>query len=338
MKTSSPRHLFDRALSGQIEFVELQCDSGMVQIDSLNVDTSESVRQAKSFQKELPRIAAGEGSYLRQRRAQLVVGDIPPLAFAAAAAAGIPSIAVGNFTWDWIYEGYPEESPFELSQQIRGLYREATKVLKLPMAGGFAGLDAITTGIPFIARESLRQRDEVRAALGLSPRADGTPLILMSFGGYGIEGLDTAAVGALPGYTVATTDLPTRDHAIAPARGLLYLSERQLDAAGIRYPDLVRAADIVVTKPGYGIISEAIANDAALLYTSRGRFPEYDVLVAEMPRYLRAQFIEQRDLLSGHWAPSLEKLLSQPAPPEKPALNGAEVVVDEILNLVGLRG
>ena len=51
--------------------------------------------------------------------------------------------------------------------------------------------------------------------------------------------------------------------------------------------DLVRAADVVVTKPGYGIISEAIANDAALLYTSRGRFVEYDVLVKEMPRYLR---------------------------------------------------
>ena len=61
----------------------------------------------------------------------------------------------------------------------------------------------------------------------------------------------------------------------------------------------MRAADVVVTKPGYGIISEAIANDAALLYTSRGHFVEYDVLVKEMPRYLRVQFIEQRDLLSG---------------------------------------
>ena len=55
----------------------------------------------------------------------------------------------------------------------------------------------------------------------------------------------------------------------------------------------MRGADVVVTKPGYGIISEAIANGAALLYTSRGHFVEYDVLVREMPRYLRARFIEQ---------------------------------------------
>ena len=96
----------------------------------------------------------------------------------------------------------------------------------------------------------------------------------------------------------------------------------------------MRAADVVVTKPGYGIISEAIANDTALLYTSRGRFVEYDVLVREMPRYLRAQFIEQDDLLRGNWAPALEKLLSQPPPPEKPALNGAEVAAEEILRYV----
>ena len=96
-------------------------------------------------------------------------------------------------------------------------------------------------------------------------------------------------------YTIATTDSPaagaTRDQAGA---GLLYISEQQLYDNGLRYEDLVRAADVVVTKPGYGIISEAIANDAALLYTSRGHFVEYDVLVREMPRYLRAEFIEQK--------------------------------------------
>ena len=86
-----------------------------------------------------------------------------------------------------------------------------------------------------------------------------------------------------------------------------------------------------ITKPGYGIISESIANDTAILYTSRGRFVEYDVLVREMPRYLRAQFIEQRDLLRGNWSGALEALLQQPAPPEKPALNGADVAAEEIL-------
>jgi len=36
-------------------------------------------------------------------------------------------------------------------------------------------------------------------------------------------------------------------------------------------------------------------------------------------------------LLRGDWAPSLEKLLSHPPPPEKAELNGAVVAAEEIL-------
>ena len=61
------------------------------------------------------------------------------------------------------------------------------------MAGGFGGLEAITRNIPFIARQSRRDPDEVRRAIGLPPRAGDKPLVLMSFGGYGIEGLDTSS-------------------------------------------------------------------------------------------------------------------------------------------------
>ena len=47
-------------------------------------------------------------------------------------------------------------------------------------------------------------------------------------------------------------------------------------------PAVEAAADVVVSKPGYGIVSECIVNGAALLYTSRGRFAEYDVFVEEI--------------------------------------------------------
>ena len=314
-----------------MEYVELSCDTGMVQIDSLHIDEAESIRQARAFQAELPQKADAEAASLRQAGARLVVGDIPPLAFAAAAAAGVPAVAIGNFTWDWIYEGYADQSPFELSAQLCSIYQKADRALRLPTAGGFAGLERITRDIPFVARQSRREPDDVRRELGLPPRAGDKPLVLVSFGGYGLAGLDSKALNALGDYRIATTDLPARDHAIEPAPGLLYLSEERLYANGYRYEDLVRAADVVVTKPGYGIVSESIANDTALLYTSRGRFVEYEVFVREMPRFLRTQFIEQDDLLKGKWGPALQNLLSQPAPPERPALNGADVAAEEIL-------
>ena len=68
---------------------------------------------------------------------------------------------------------------------------------------------------------------------------------------------------------------------------------------GIAYEDLVAAADVVVTKPGYGMIAECAVNDTAMLYTSRGRFPEYEVLVAGLPGLARAAFIGHDDLFAG---------------------------------------
>ena len=335
VKTSAPQRLFDRALGSRYEFIELQCDTGMVQIDSLNLDAAESIRQARDFHAQLDRKAAVEAAFLRARGVRLVVGDIPPLAFAAAHAAGLPSVVIGNFTWDWIYEGYPEQSPFDLAESMRATYKHATLALRLPPSGGFGGLEAITRDIPFVARRSKREPAEVRRGLGLPEDA---PLVLISFGGYGLAGLNVAALADVRDYAVATTDLPGRDNdsraLFQPAAGLHYVAEEKLYASGFRYEDLVHAADVVVTKPGYGIFTEAIANDTALLYTSRGRFVEYEVLVNAMPRYLRSQFIDQKDLLAGNWTPSLDQLLSLPTPPEKPDLNGAAVTADTILSLM----
>ena len=330
VKTSAPRRFFERTLQGRVAVVEMPCDSGMVQIDSLNVDIGESLRQARRFQEQLPQLAAAEAASLRRHDTTLVVGDIPPLAFAAAAMAGVPSVAIGNFTWDWIYAGYEDDSAAELARDIRSTYQKAGSVLRLPMAGGFDGLESITRDIPFIARHSRREPDEVRRALGLPPRAGDKPLVLLSFGGYGVAGLDTTALAALTSYRFATTDIPGREQ-IKPAPGVLYISEHELYGGGLRYEDLIRAADAVVTKPGYGIISEAVANDAALLYTSRGHFPEYDVLVREMPKYARAEFIGREDLLRGNWGAALENLLNQPPPAERPRTDGARVAAEEIL-------
>ena len=165
---------------------------GMVQIDSLNIDTAESIRRAVEFQARVPALVAAEAAYLReQRRATSSSATFRRSPSRRPHAAGIPSVAIGNFTWDWIYEGYRDEAARELAREIRRLYRHATIALRLPMAGGFEGWSRsrATSRSSRAARDATQ--DDVRGALGLPPRADGKPLVLMSFGGYGVAGLDT---------------------------------------------------------------------------------------------------------------------------------------------------
>jgi L-arabinokinase len=337
--TQVPRWLFERSLETSVELRVVESDTGLIQTDSLRADAGASVRRAAAFYAGFDGAVAREAEFLRQRGAKLVLGDIPPLAFAAAAAAGIASIAIGNFTWDWIYEGFPEHVSAhpELIPTIQRACSQASLALRLPMHGGFAGLEHVLRDIPLIARRSRHTRSRSRRALGLP---DG-PLLLLSFGGYGLRGLNVSTPDRLTGYTLVITDDASgselwRDAAARgrPAPNVAPLAEADLTRLGCRYEDLVRAVDVVVTKPGYGIVSECIANETAILYTSRGHFAEYDLLVEGMKRYARSQFIPQDALLAGDWDPYLTRLLAAPVPVEQPRIDGAHVAAEMILRML----
>ena len=148
----------------------------------------------------------------------------------------------------------------------------------------------VTRDIPLIARRSTLTRAEARRLLGLP--ADET-IVLASFGGHGLT-MDYERIAATNTFTLLITDYEggQADH----RHRLRCFARKELPALGADYPDLVAAADVVVAKPGYGIVSECIANGTALIHASRGLFIEQEVIVAAMPRLLRCQFIEQDDL------------------------------------------
>jgi hypothetical protein len=328
IRSSAPEWFLSASARGPIELQPIETDTGVVQIDSLHLDEDETARQAARFYQDFDRRASEEAETLGRLRASLVVGDIPPLAFAAAHRAGIRSIALGNFTWDWIYRGYPD---FELLapgviELIGAAYSTATRALRLPFHGGFESMTAVTRDVPLIARRALNDRDTVRRALDLDATR---PIVLSSFGGHGLQ-LPYDEIAARGRFTLIATEYETGSPT-PRTNGLTTLSAADMASRDLRYEDLVAASDVVVSKPGYGIVSECIANGAALLYTSRGRFPEHEVFVAEMPRVLRCRHIPKDDLLKGRWSDAIEALLREPPPPERLAVDGSAVAAEEIL-------
>jgi L-arabinokinase len=309
VRTAAPRWLF-AAARADLTVDTVDADSGLVQLDSLRFDEPASIALAAEFYDSFDERVEREARILRDLHADLVVADIPPLAFAAAERAGVPSIALGNFTWDWIYgayENFRTAAP-SVIPTIRAAYATATRALRLPFHGGFEPMASVVDDIPLIARQSRRDPAETRDALGIR---DDRPVVLASFGAYGA---------------------PLPWDVIRKNNDLSLIAFEKEPPPGFQYQDLVAAADLVVSKPGYGIVSECIANDTALLYTSRGRFIEYDLFVAEMPRVLRCRWIAQEDLLAGRWRDAIAALLTQPKAPELYRVDGAEVAAREILN------
>jgi hypothetical protein len=323
VRTSALRWLFDRTARVPITLVPGECDTGVVQIDSLRLDERLTIQRADEFYRTLTDRAQREALLLEQHDARLVVSDAPPLGCAAAAAAGVPAVVLTNFTWDWIYEGYAAHLAGApgLLPAIRTAYRQAEAAWRLPMHGGFATFDTIVD-VPFIARHARHPRDLVRRTLGLPLDRR---LVLSSFGGYGVS-FDVAALDCLATYGIVITHRDADDRIADAPAGVYQVDESSLYGSGLRYEDLVAASDIVATKPGYGIVAECIANDTAMLYTSRGHFVEYDVLVAAMPKYLRCGFIDHEDLFAGRWRSALDRVMSLPSSIEQPATNGADVI------------
>jgi L-arabinokinase len=314
LRTPVAPWLVARNVRTGVRLESVQVDTGAIQRGSLDVDVAATLAAAQAFYAGSVAWLDAEVSLLRREGARLVVADIPPLPFAAARHAGVPSIGISNFTWDWIYEDYDARRLAPgLVETIGDLYALASEAWRLPMHGGFATMPDLRD-LPLVARVARAPRDIVRRALGLP--AD-QPLVLVSLGGFGAGGVDLAAAAAS---MRGLADVVVTSYDPAPeADGLHRVDETRLYDQGLRYEDLVGAVEIVVSKPGYGIISECAANATALLYTDRGRFCEYDVLVREMPRFVESAFLSQDDLRAGRWRRTVSDLLIRPPRPAAPA-------------------
>lgn len=318
IKTSAPEWFFREQISLPFKFLPLQCDVGVVQAHSLVLDPEETLRAYASFYRRSPALIGDEVSFVKKNQAALIVGDIPPLAFRIAARARIPSLAVSNFSWDWIYEPYIKRYPRYryLLADIRKSYRQADLLLRLPFSGAMRAFRR-SRQIPLIARKADSSKTEIRKVLKLRKNK---PLILLSFGGFWLGPEYYRRLARLRDFTWVASERVGDE-----LPGIVNLNRVKLRDAGLSYPHLVKAADIVVTKPGYGIVSECVANRTKILYTSRGNFREYPYLVRGIKKYLPSRFISQAKLKTGDLKAEIEDLLNSPPVFPPLSLKGAEV-------------
>jgi L-arabinokinase len=305
--TSAPSFLFEGVVGPPLAVRAVECDVGLVQKDALTIDEAGTTDAVRRFLLGWDGLVSREARWLRESGARLVLGDIPPLAFAAAADAGVLSIAFGNFSWDWIYSHLAARQPglAEAADHAARVYARAGLLLRLPFAGDLSAFPRIED-VPLVARAPELKKAEARRRLGLDAR----PVVLLSFGGVGMPGLDPAVFGRLDEYLF----LLTGQAGGGEAPNVRRLQAGDLSAAGLFYPDLVAAADIVVSKPGYGIVTDCIGARTRLIYTDRGDFPEYPVLVSEMPRYLPVAFASNADIRTGRLDEALRQVMTLPLP------------------------
>jgi glycosyl transferase family 1 len=322
VRTTAPEWLFQDA-SASVAYHQVKLDIGIIQKDSLAMELTETLGACRELHEQAPSLIQTELAFLRQHRIALIASDIPPLAFEVAAQAMIPSIAITNFSWSWIYRAYLEQYPafLPLIEEMESFYRKATLAMTLPYPCDLSVFPS-REAIPWITRASSLSKPKARARFGL-PRS--ATIVLFSFGGLGLERLPWKTLERLRDYHfIGTGKGPRREGNVS------VLPEMQRD-----YCDLLRAADVIIAKPGYGIVADIIAHQVPVLYLERDDFPESPYLVQALNKLATAEFLPVHDLLSGNIEPQLARLLTRDRHWPAIALNGAQIAAERIIALAG---
>lgn len=287
-----PESFFREELRRTFEYVFCEIDCGCMQPDTVRVDRIATLNRYAEIHREREKTIDFWSRDLRSRKVDAVVGDIPPLAFPIAHAAGLPSFAIGNFAWTDIYAPYVEAFPDYgyLLKSMREDYALATKHLRLePYHGGDLGPPSHALGL--LARRGQERREALAKRFDLNPKAHWA---LVYIGSHGLPGMNWPRLGEFRGWQfLGLYDLP--------GAGPAY---RRIDKRpDFSYADLTASCDMILGKLGYGLVGEALAHAKPVVFPGRVHFSEFDQL---------KQVLESRGLGREIGLPDLLNLNLQP--------------------------
>lgn len=315
LKTTAPERVFREELPGrEFEYVRAEYDCGCLQSDSVHVLRRETLTRYAEIARRNESLLADEVAFLKERGVRCVASDIPSFPLKAARAVGIPSVAVANFTWHDIYSEYVETSEdAALLAQMAAEYAEATLACLTPLSVPTVGdVFPRSQRVPLVARRGQNIRELLTETLDIP---EGKQIALLYLGGWGMN-IDFASLERWADW-VFLTDAPLP---------VTVANARAFDPKVLRYADVAASVDAVVSKAGYGTLTECIANGVPLIYLPRHGFVEHEALVLGMNAWGGGVEISERAFYAGDWGEALAQTRSARLNSEAFATNGADVI------------
>jgi hypothetical protein len=316
--TSLPPWIFEFSLDAPFRLHPLGADIGLVQRTPYEEDLPATLHQLSRMLPYPTDRVSQVAQVVRMAGCRLVLCDISPLGILVAEQAGIPSVLVENFRWDWIYAGYIAAYPeFQVYvDDLAVIYeRVSVHIQTEPLCDPVAQVALVA---PPISRAVRTPAQELRLQLGMP---EGKYMLLVTSSTPLDPGVFAAWESALPDlFFVFPADVP----------------ELQPTPNGMRvprsfyHPDLVNASAGVIGKAGYSTLAEAYYAGALFAYVGRKRFRESAVLGAYIQNEMGGfEIPDEWQALS--WLRTLSEALKRYIP-EMRGENGSLKVARFILN------
>lgn len=265
-----------------------------------------------------------EREFCEKNDVDIILSDISPQPFIVAKELGITSIAISNFTWYYIFSELLGQT--KSTEKLKCAYESADMVMVLPFN---EEMECVKNKkeVDLVARNITETRESVRKKH--SVMADD----LLVFIGVG-KSFDHSFLKEMMFLN-------------SPNVKFLFSSHIELPfEKGIRIPidetetqNYMAACDLIISKSGYGVVSEAVQAKIPLLLLKREGFKE-DELMHEFIKINRiGKTISKESLLSGEWVNELENLDKYKTEFENLGLrfkkDGKKEILDTITGLMG---
>lgn len=321
--TLVPEWFFTDSLNCQFQYHSETTDIGLIQKDPLHENIPATLAALESyiglFNVNSKRLA----NQLNQQGDLCVLCDIAILGIASGKIASIPSVLIGNFSWDWIYRPFCEEisefcfySSFFEEWKNQASYIVGTRPVCDPNTSTHLNV------MP-VARRPKGRPDSIRKALNI-PLSQ--KIVLITMGGIASS---HRAMDYLQGRPDILFMIPGEGKEVRHENNIISLPNR----SSYYHPDLLFSSDAVIGKAGYSTVAEAYQAGIPYGCVARENFRESPILMDFIKTNLFGLEITDAEFQQGSWLEKLDSLLLHPKRLEA-VENGAEQVADWINNSI----
>ncbi|MCK4306673.1 hypothetical protein KAW50_00440, partial [candidate division WOR-3 bacterium] len=295
IKTNEPFNFVRQSLPQKnVEVIQTKNDVGVIFKDSsVSVDRERTKKVLEGWLGSWGDYIHNEKRFCRTYNIDLILSDIVPQPFIVADELNTPSIAISNFTWHYIFYNLFGDIP--ATERIKEAYRCADIAVVLPFNEEMNILKK-KREIGLVSREITVDRPGMRKRCGISDDE------LLVYVGVGVS-FDPSYMRSMKQIEEPNVKFLISSNAELPFENVIKIPNNETETQ-----NYIGMCDLVVSKTGYGTVSEAVSAKIPMFLLKRDGFKEDELIGIKVEEMGIGKFISEKTFLNGAWVGELNHL------------------------------
>lgn len=297
VKTSGPFYFVRDSLQQKnIHVIQTKNDIGVIfnlKGNSISVDRKQTKELLDTWLSSWEEYIQKERRFCEAHNINVILSDITPQPFIVAYDQGIPSIGISNFTWHYIF--YHLFGDIPATKQIKEAYQRTDIALALPFNEEMK-IFKMMKEISLVSREITVGRYNMRKRCNISEDD------LLVYVGVG-RSFDPSYLRQMKNIDNPNVKFLASSNTKLPCENVIKIPYDETETQ-----NYIGMCDLVVSKTGYGTVSEAVRAKVPMFLLKREGFKDDESIGREVEELGIGKYIPEQSFLNGTWMKELNSL------------------------------